>query len=245
MIRNLKVLIAAAMALAAFGVFSATAHAAEEKFHCSVEPCRLTLAPDEAAGTTTAHHVFVLKGKNAGGGEVAVSITCNQLTGEATSVTKTATELTLTNLKYENLAGEAKCKVAATEIVTINFTSCDYNFKSTKGSTSTAQAHVLCSTAGDGIDVFINGTLCLVVTPFTSTGIGYHDPKIGGERKIVTATTNVAIPAAALDLKNVGAANCMATLNMASATGASYTTGNILIKAETDPVGIPAEAWFE
>ena len=38
MIRNLKVLVAAAMALAAFGVFSASGAQAAE-FHCSAEPC--------------------------------------------------------------------------------------------------------------------------------------------------------------------------------------------------------------
>ena len=64
MIRNLKILIAAAMALAAFGATSATsAHAADE-FHCAISPCTLTLQPDGAAGSTTAHHVLVFKGEN-------------------------------------------------------------------------------------------------------------------------------------------------------------------------------------
>jgi hypothetical protein len=244
MIRNLKVLLAAAMALAAFGALSATAHAAEEKFHCSVEPCTATLGPDETVPTSTAHHVFVVKGKTAGGTEASASFTCDQLTGEATSATKTATELTFTNLKYENSAGEQKCKLGAAEFVEVNFTSCDYNFKSLNGSTSTAQVHVLCGTAGDAIDIFIKGTLCLQVTPFTSTGLGYHD--IGaGTKEVLTATANVTVPNAALDLKNVGNPNCT-VLGMASTTGATYTTGNTLVKAETDScAAVAAKVWFE
>jgi hypothetical protein len=245
MIRNLKVLLAAATALAAFGAFSASAHAAEEKFHCSVEPCRATLLPDEAASTTTAHHVFVVKGKTAGGFDASVSFTCNQLTGEATSNTQTTTELTFTNLRYENAAGEQKCKVGASETLALNFTSCDYNFTSTGGSTSTAQIHVFCGTAGDGIDLSVKGTTCLQITPFTSTGLGYHDSNIGGAKHLVTATANVVVPAAALDLKNVGNANC-AALNLVSVTSSIFTTGNTLVTTETDTVPpIMANAWFE
>jgi hypothetical protein len=128
MIRNLKILIATVTALAAFGALRATAHAAEE-FHCSVEPCRATPGPDEAAGTTTAHHVFVIKGTKADKvTEVAVTLICNQLTGEGTSATKTATDLGFTNLKYENSAGERKCEFGGSETVEVDFTSCYYTF---------------------------------------------------------------------------------------------------------------------
>jgi len=241
MIRNLKVLIAAAMALMAFGALSATAHAAEEKFHCSVEPCRATLAPDEAVGTTTAHHVFVLKGKK-NGVEASASFTCNQLTGEATSSTKTTSELTFTNLVYKNSAGEVKCKVGAAESVVVNFTSCDYNFKSTGGSTASAQVGLLCTTAGDGIDINIAGVLCYKVTPFTATGLGYKT--VGTEalkNRLVTATANVTVPAASVDAPGKGNANCP----LDEVSSAVYTTGNTLVKAETDPGGVAAEAWFE
>jgi hypothetical protein len=238
MIRNLKVLLAAAMALAAFGAFSSTAHAAEE-FHCSVAPCTATLLPDETAPTTTAHHVFVVTGASG-----SVSFTCDQLAGTATSSTATATELTFTNLTYENAAKEHKCKIGASETVKVDFTSCDYNFKALNGVTSTAQVHVLCSTPGDGIDIFIKGTLCLQITPFTSTGLGYHDANTAAPKKeIVTATANVTVPATALDLKNTTDANCSA-LNTIGALGvAHYTTGNTLVTAETH-AGVMANAWF-
>ena len=241
MIRNLKILMVVAIALAAFGTLSTSAHAAEEEFHCAFGSCIWTLAPDETAGTLTAHQVFVVKGKTAGGAEASASFTCNQLTGQATSGPN-ASELTFTNLKYENSAGEQKCKVGASETVSVNFTSCDYNFKSANGATSTAETHVRCTTAGDGIDININGTLCLQITPFTSTGLGYHDSGIGGAKKIVTATAKVAVPNSALVLKNVGNANC-AAVNMTSTTGAEYTTGNTLLKAERDPA--EPEGWFD
>jgi len=245
MIRNLKVLFAAAMALAVFGALSATAHAAEEKFHCSVAPCTATLAPDEATGTTTAHHVWVMKGKNTEGKEVSVSFTCNQLTGEATSATSTATELTFTNLRYEDSFGSPSCKVGAAATVSIDFTSCDYKFASAGGAKSTAQIHLLCTTAGDGIDLFINGVLCVKITPATAAGLGFHDSKIGGEKKITTATVNVSFPVAAVMLENSTNPTCIASLgNLSAVTSAVYTTGNTLIKAETSG-GVAALGWFE
>ena len=194
MIHNLKVLIAAAMVLMAFGALSATAHAAEEKFHCSVEPCTLTLAPDETAGTTTAHHVFVVKGTTAAGAEGLSSITWDQLTGEATSITKTPTELTFVNLTYENSAKEMKCKIGGSETVEINVTTCDYRLTSAGGNTPAgSELHVLCSTAGDAIDFNIKGTLCLQITPFTALGIGYHTIGFQPNRRM-TATVKVTIP---------------------------------------------------
>jgi hypothetical protein len=241
MIRNLKVLIAAAMALAAFGALSASAHAAEEKFHCSVEPCRLTLAPDGTAGTTTAHQVLVLKGKTAGGVEASASFTCNQLTGEATTASKTTTELTFTNIKYENSAGELKCKVGASETVEIDPTGCDLLFTSANGATGGAELHVLCP-VGQTIHLKIKGTSCLTISALTATGLGYVVVNTTPNR-VVTATAKVPIPNAALTLQNIGNANC-AALGFASTTGAEYTTGNTIVKAETSG-GVAAEDWFE
>jgi len=250
MIRNLKVLIAAAMALMAFGALSATAHAAEEKFHCSAAPCRATLAPDETVGTTTAHHVFVVKGKTSGGAEASASFTCNQLGGTATSATTTATELTFQSLKYSNSAGEEKCKVGASETVKVDFNGCDYKFTSTNGSkavpTEQAQVHVACPKVAEvtqAIEITINGTACLKIGEFSAPGIGYHDSGIGGAKKIVTATANVVVPNSVLTLANIGNANCSA-VGMASTTGATYTTGNTLVKAETE-AGAALNAWFE
>jgi len=250
MIRNLKVLIAAAMALAAFGALSATAHAAEELFHCSVNPCTLTLSPDEVAGTTTAHHVFVVKGKTKAGAEASVSFTCNQLAGQATvekepETAGTSKKATFTNLKYANSAGEKKCKIGAAETVEVDFTTCDYQFTSTGGSTDLGEVHVLCVNPGDGIDIKVNGTLCIKVTPFTAKGLGYHDVDPAGvKHEVLTATANVSIPPEAVMLENVENPNC-AAVGLSSVLAATYTTGNTLVKAETDePTPVPAKVWF-
>jgi hypothetical protein len=258
MIRNLKVLLAAAMALAALGALSSTAQAAEEKFHCSVDPCTLTLAPDETTGTTTAHHVFVVKGEtHAGVKGASISFTCHQLTGQATVTGEPGTPgtsrvATFTNLKYENspvdTGGgvihpvEDKCKVGASETVTVDFTSCDYKFTSTGGSNDTAEVQVQCANLGDGIDINIKGTTCLQITPFAAAGLGYHDSGLG-VKHIITATANVPVPAAAVDIKNTGNANC-AAVGLRVIEGATYTTGNTLVKAETH-IGVTASAWFE
>ena len=105
-----KVLIPAAIALAAFGVTSATsAHAADE-FHCAISPCTLTLKPDGFAGSTTAHHVFVVKGETHAGQKRSgrLAFTCKQITGDKTLTGNTATEITFQNLVYDEceVAGE-------------------------------------------------------------------------------------------------------------------------------------------
>jgi hypothetical protein len=243
MIRNLKVLFAAAMALAAFGAFSASAHAAEELFHCSADPCTVTLLPDGEVGTTNAHHVFVVKGKTAGGAEASASFTCNRIEGHATFSGKTTKELTFTNVKYTNSLGEEKCKIGASETVKVDMNSCHYLFTSTGGATDKAEVHVLCTTVGDGVGLTINGTECLKITPTTATGIGYTTLGTSPSRD-VTATVNVAVPNAALDLKNIGNANCSA-LNLASTTGATYTTGFTTVTGETDTATpVMEDFWF-
>jgi heat shock protein HslJ len=104
MIRNLKVLMVGAMALVVLGAVGVSgAQAAEPEFHCSVEPCRATLDPDGAVPSKTAHNVFIIdkEGKSGSG-------TCNQITGEATSATKTTKEGTVINIKYHTCTFSGK-----------------------------------------------------------------------------------------------------------------------------------------
>ena len=80
MIRNLKVLLLAAMALTAFGALSAAgAQAAEEKFHCSVVECRVRVGPDGTGATT--HQVFIFSDTSSP--VRSFSTTCASITGEA------------------------------------------------------------------------------------------------------------------------------------------------------------------
>ncbi len=75
MIRNLKALLVAALALTALGAIATSAHAADE-FHCSVTPCRGTLATD--GGAKNAHHVFIVENEAT---SKSVSFTCESLRG--------------------------------------------------------------------------------------------------------------------------------------------------------------------
>lgn len=254
MIRNLKVLIAAAMALAAFGAFGASgAHAAEEKFHCSVEPCTLTLQKDGTG--TTAHQVFVVKGEtHAGVKGATVSFTCNEITGEATVNTKTSTEATFTNLAYKHGGPTGLCTVAGQEVVKVDMNSCDYKFTSTGGGTTAGSVvHVECSKAGDGIELTLEGVACLKVTPLTTTattavpGVKYHDANSAPPLKtILTAiVSNIVLPAGAVDIVNTENATCKGFIGLKTIEGATYTTGNTNVIAETHPGGAPANVWFE
>jgi hypothetical protein len=249
MIRNLKTLITAAMALAAFAAIGVSgAHAAEEKFHCSVEPCTLTLDKDGTG--TTAHHVFVVKGLSHSG-MGSVSLTCDELKGEATSKTKTFTEATFTKLEY--LHTPTKCTVAGQEIVTVDMNTCDYKFTSAGGGTANGSiVHVECTQVGDGIEITFEQVTCLLITPTTTLatatnpGVKYHDAVSGGVKHIITVTvSNIALPAAAVHIINTENAFCKAFVGLKTITGVTYTTGNTNITAETDPGGVTADVWFE
>ncbi len=137
MIRYLKVLLGAALALTAFGALSASAHAAEERFHCSVEPCTLTLREDGTSGTKTAHQVFeVTDGAN------TISFTCSQLLGYATSQFKTTTQIAFTNLQYKECGS-----------LSIKMNNCTYNVLGApekRGSPDVSVGHVTVTLPGSG-----------------------------------------------------------------------------------------------
>ncbi len=235
MVRNLKALSIAAMALTAFGALAATsARAAEEKFHCSVEPCTLTLQKDGTG--TTAHHVFALKGETPAGSKASIAFTCDQLTGEATVNTKTATEITFKNLRYDG------CKAFGQELLT-DFNSCGYKFTSTGGGMAAgSQMHLECSVPGDGIDFTVNGVACLKVTPFTATGIKYHDA--GTKKEILTAELkSFVLPKGSTDIVNTSP-SCTSVYLFKTIEEFIFLTGNMNIIAETH-AGSSASVWFE
>ena len=235
-----KVLIPAAIALAAFGVTSATsAHAADE-FHCAISPCTLTLKPDGFAGSTTAHHVFVVKGETHQGKKGSgLAFTCKQITGDKTLSGNTATEITFQNPVYD------ECEVAGEE-VTVTMNSCDYNFTAANGTpTQTgSQVHLECTVPGDGIELDIEGIPCIKVTPLTtiSGGIKYHHSG-GSETELTAEVANVGIPAAAVHINNTENAICKGIVNLKTIESATYTTGHTIITGE-DPEVTPT-LWYE
>jgi len=229
MIRNLKVLMLAAMALAAFGVtFASGAQAAE--FHCSVAPCTFTAKPDlktgESLPSRTAHHVFIVE--NAAG--ASVSFTCEQITGAGTSATKTATTLelgTVAAIEYHN------CLVGGSGKVNVRMNGCKYNFSSAGTVTITG-----CN-AGKSIEVEIEETKGIVTIAAQGplNGIKYHTSGVTPNREITveTAVTGIAVTCDG---------NVLIDCSKTPLQG-TYTTGNTLVRGETDPGGVMADAWFE
>ena len=212
MIRNLKILMAAAMALAAFGAFSASgASAAGEQFHCNVAAGSFCKATVFADGTgKTAHHVFIVKK-----GESSGSVTCNGLTvGDATQG-PTAKELTLTGIDYNAAGG---CNLAGTE-AKIDMNGCDYLFTSEGG-----VVHVVCP---EGKVIEITAGACVVtVGSQTLTGITYTNINA---KKEVTVSTNVN------NIHGFAHAGCAGLLGFTGTfTEGSYPTGNTIVKGYKD-----------
>jgi len=233
MTRNLKALLAAAMALTVFGALSATAHAAEEKFHCSVEPCTLTLSPDGTG--TTAHHVLIVK--NAGG--ESSSIKCSGLSGHATTLTKATESVTATGLVYST------CKVNGSSPLVLRMNLCDYKFTSKlSGVLLGAQVHVECPTEKH-IELEIPETGCIfTVTPQTATGIFYHNIGVKGSG-LTETTVEVRLKNLSVEVAKVGT-GCLPKAEVGQTLSAEYTTGNTLVTAEKDNVNKEmVEGWWE
>ncbi len=228
MIRNLKVLLAAAMALAAFGVVNAgAAHAAGELFHCQagVAPCTITASQDGAAGTAAGAQVFVPKNK---AGETG-SFKCGTVEGGATSTTVTTPELTF---GAAGLLAYGSCKVNGSSEVKVRMNGCHYLFTAANGGTvAGAIIHVLCTTAKH-VEIEIPETGCIFeVTPQTLTGAHYHNIGTSGTSS-TEVTVEVQVSGVVVEVKAVGI-GCIPRAAVGDTLTATYN-GNLLFTAEKD-----------
>ncbi len=227
MIRNLKVLLAAAMALAAFGAVSAGAAHAAEEFHCQagVTPCTITASQDGAAGSVTGSQVFIPKNK---AGETA-SFKCGTVSGGATSTTVTTPELTV---GAAGLLAYGSCKVNGSSEVKVRMNECHYLFTALNGETVAGSiVHVLCKTAKH-IEIEVPETGCVFeVTPQTLTGVHYHN--IGTKGTSSTETTvEVSTSIPTVEVGKVGT-GCLPKAVVGETLTAEYK-GNALATAEKD-----------
>jgi hypothetical protein len=222
MIRNLKVLLAAAMALGAFGASNASGAQAAE-FHCAVEPCTWTIQPDGAVPGTKSHQVIVFK--NAIG--QTVSTTCNQLTGQATAVKKTETTLTFTNLAYDG------CSFAGTPYV-VRFNGCDYTF------TSHGKFGVSCP-EGKKIEEATQAGCIKTIGSFADlAGVTYHNIGTAPNREITVEMKVANIPVTV----DGTAAQCGFDVTKLPIT-AEITTANMIFTAEEDsPESLMVDGWW-
>jgi len=229
MIRNLKVLFAAALALAAIGAVSASG-AQAANFHCNTTNCRYTLRADGTG--TTAHHVFIVETSNTSN---SVSFTCAELKGEGTTAAETVSEVTVEKLEYP----EAGCKVNGSPGVKVDMNGCKYVFKSV-GTVSVTG----CTNAAKAIEVTITGG-CVFSIPEASvsnlTGIVYHTIGTTPNREVTVETNHVTING----ITNNGAP-CDALIGAGHSSGlvGTYTTGNTIVTGETS-AGVMKDAWFE
>jgi hypothetical protein len=224
MIRNLKALLLAGMAVAAFGVVGASSAQAAE-YHCSVEPCTITALPDGALNSKTAHHVFsfTLAG-------TTLSFTCGNaktnFSGTATSNTKTTSSITLTNISYghDAISAPPSCTVGG-QLATVDMNGCDYEFTSDAAGT----VHVRCP-AGKEIQITF-GACTIDIPTQTITGIAYTN----FNNEVTVSTGNV---------KNIAGTATPGCPVSGAFTNGEYTTGNTLITGETH-AGVMATVFYQ
>ncbi len=229
MTRNLKALVAAALAVTAFGAFgAASAQAVDGDFHCSVEPCRYTLKKDGTG--STAHHVFVIKNSKG----TSVSLTCTERLGYATSISKTADQLTVTGIELKG------CNVQGAPLNT-RMNGCSYLFDSDGNGTATGATVLIECEASTSIEYEIPETGCIfTVAGQDLWGIGYHNIGSAPNRE-VTLTTKV--PNIQVGVKAVGA-GCFLDVSTPPLI-AEISTGNSILAAETHATALMADGWWE
>jgi hypothetical protein len=225
MIRNLKVLFAAAMVLGAVGAFSASGAQAAE-FHCAQVNCVFTASPDGTVGTKASHHVYVVS--NSEGASVA--LTCEQLTGSGTIAPKTSSLLTLnTGLAYHG------CKDSAGNPVVVDFNGCDYTF------TSGGLAGVTCP-EGKKIQVTYGPEkkcTAEIGTFEDRATITYTTIGVTPNRHVTVAANVTNIPVSYPAGSTT--ANCLLDPSKTPITSA-YTTGNTTVKATVG--GVAQDGWW-
>jgi hypothetical protein len=175
--------------------------------------------PDVTAGTKTAHQVFDF---NVSGGNLT-TVTCNQITGDGTSQLKTATELTVTGLAYD------ECNVGG-QFATVQMNGCGYLL-------TASEATVTLKCEGGVKQIEIKFGTCTVTIPPQGplSGLKYHDASPPKQEEITVETLVKGI-------KGSTTSGCPGGAGSFS-TG-EYTTGNTILTGETDPGTTMANLWY-
>ncbi len=222
MIRNLRILVVAAMVLAAFGAISATG-AQAAKFHCSLAECRLTPKTDGTG--KQAHHVFIVENEAT---TESVSVTCESLRGHA-RIGKETEEVTLTNITYDN------CTVNGSAGASVDMNECDYLF------TANGEVHVECP-VGKHIVITAPGPCEFTVPAGRYKKVSYTTVGTTPNREVtvaISATEHITIPNITTD------GECKSLIKGGQNLVGTYTTGNTLVTGETETGEVMADAWFE
>jgi hypothetical protein len=206
MIRTLKALLLAAVAVTALGAIWASAVAQAHtppEFHCDVEPCSITGTPDGTG--KTAHHVFDVKllGQS-------LPITCNELTFDATQDKKTATTVTATGLVYHG------CTFLSAP-ATVSMNGCHYLLH------ASTEVTVQCPA---GKEITFEAGSCQVHVPAQGPlkYVHYHNIKPGSVEEVTVEPTVTGI-------HGVATLGCPV---VGTFTEGEYTTGNTIATGEED-----------
>lgn len=221
MTRNLKALLAAVTALAALAALAGPSAQAAE-FHCSVEPCRVTVKPDGTGKTS--HQIITVKY-----GSEAISTTCSSITGEGTSNSKTFKELTITNIQ------SSECTLIG-KPSELKMNGCHYLMKATGGSSGSLT--IICP-AGKEIEAGTTDGGCLYNIPAQGplNGYTFKDAETSGKKVEVTVSTSI---------QNISVTTNGGCLGIPKGPAvAEYVTGNTILTSETDPGGVMANLWWE
>ncbi len=202
MTRNLKALVLAMFALLSVGAIASSASASTE-FHCSVEPCRVTMKPDGTG--KTAHQVVVVTNQK---GTESLSTTCNAVTGEASSNFKTTGEIKITNLTGES------CSLNGVTGAQIVSNGCGYLLK------AAGTLSISCP-AGKVLEYHGFGPNCSYNFPEQGplSGVSFHNLESGE----LTVSLSVS------GIKVTTTPECP----IKEAYEASFTTGNFVLTGET------------
>ncbi len=218
MIRKLKILMLAAMAMAAVSAVGAPSVQAAE-FHCSVEPCRVTPKPDGAVGTKTSHHMFDVNLP-----KQVLPITCKEIQGEGTATFKTVESLTIQNIQYQG------CEFLGVPAL-VEMNGCDYLL------TAAGEVQINCPPEKQ---ITFGSLGCVVHVPAQGPfkGITFHNiPEEKSQNEITVSASIKGIQAVATG------AGCPEVGE--SKAKSEYTTGNVILTGEQDDAAaVHANVWW-
>jgi hypothetical protein len=223
MVPRLRVFGATSLLVVALAMVAGTSQATAGEFHCSVEPCRLTVKPDGTG--TTAHHVFVIS--NVAKTE-SVSFTCEEMSASGVMPGLTALEFDLEEITYKN------CKVNGSPGATIRMNSCRYEL------VWSGTVWLVCPKE-KRVEIEISATKCVFSisgTQIFPLAMKYHNV---GSIPNVEITAEPKIEGISVSASGT-AATCL--INPAQNLLGNYSTGNILITGETT-AGVMANLRYE
>lgn len=229
MTRNLKLLAAAALALAAFGGFSASGAQAADEFHCSVNPCKFKVKQDGTGAT--GHQIFIIE--NVAKTE-SISFTCHEFSANAEFSGNTTTAITITDLQYNT------CTVNGSPGVNWDWNGCDYRLTaSAAGTTDVAETHLECP-PGKKVQYTMPEIGCTFeIGPQTLTGAGYQSIGTTPNREITVTIKNMG------NFVVTATAGCSAVMNVNQTLIGTRTTANFVLTGEpTSGGGSMADSWF-